>query len=192
MQQRDVNMQAMEGPFEVKNNHASCSALLYCRRGQWSEKENIRYYAFVKRFQDKFEGKERREWKIFKTLAQFMRTRSASQCRSHHHQVTKDYASLDEALAFLCMIIPELDRKSVTHQQALEKVCFNNASKEAIQGEKHDPSNERTGLTYENEPPNQQYQQHQEPSQHQNIVECHEMFVRWWDRLSSLMERECQ
>ena len=113
MRQANVNT---EGPFEIRNIRPFSSTLLYAKTGQWSEKENIRYYAFVKRFREKFEAKERREWKIFKTLAQFMRTRNASQCRSHHHKVTKEHASLDEALYSLSMIIPELDRKSETHQ----------------------------------------------------------------------------
>ena len=54
------------------------------------------------KFREKFSEKEsRRHWKVFKSLAEFIKTRDPNQCRSHHHKMKKNYGSLEETLEFL-------------------------------------------------------------------------------------------
>ena len=59
---------------------------------------------------DKFSEKEkRREWKVFKNLAEFVKTRNPNQCRSHHHKMQKDFRTVEDTLDYLKEKIPEID-----------------------------------------------------------------------------------
>lgn len=83
-----------EGPFSIKKLKPKNNSY-YHKIGHWSEKENIKYYAFLKRFQGMFDEREmRREWKVFKALSEFMKTRNPNQCRSHHHKMQKDFPNI--------------------------------------------------------------------------------------------------
>ena len=77
------------------------------KTGHWSDKENTKYYAFLKQFPDKFSQKGlRREWKVFKALSEFVKTRNSNQCRSHHHKMQRDFQTIAETLAYLQIRIP--------------------------------------------------------------------------------------
>jgi RecA-family ATPase len=66
------------------------------KTGHWSEKENAKYFAFLKKFKEKFSEKEsRRQWKVFKTLSEFVKTRNANQCRSHHHKMQRNFETIE-------------------------------------------------------------------------------------------------
>ena len=77
--------------------------------GHWTELENAKYCAFLSKFKEKFgEKSARRQWKVFKSLADFMNTRNANQCRSHHHKMKKNFASTEEIIQFLKSKHPRL------------------------------------------------------------------------------------
>lgn len=51
------NLQRPEnGPFQITRDKTK-NAPLYSKTGHWSDKENVKYYAFLSRFREKFEEK---------------------------------------------------------------------------------------------------------------------------------------
>ena len=83
------------------------------KSGHWSEKEQAKYYAFLCKFEDQFNEKEsRRQCKVFKAMAGFIRSRDANQCRSHHHKMTKSFDSIHETLESLKSKYPYLKKRS--------------------------------------------------------------------------------
>lgn len=72
------------------------------QRGHWSLEENKRYHWFLEIYHLHFIRKEmRRLDKIFKTMATFVGTREAEQCRSHHQKMEKKYQSFSKILVRL-------------------------------------------------------------------------------------------
>ena len=60
--------------------------------GHWNPMEKRRYHWFLEIYHSHFENKHmRRMDKIFKTMADFLGTRAADQCRSHHQKMEKKY-----------------------------------------------------------------------------------------------------
>lgn len=95
------------------------------KSGHWTEKENSKYYAFVRKFEDKFSEKEsRRQWKVFKALATFVKSRNANQCRSHHHKMTKNHESVADALKFMRDRNAAIEEKAEKYLVQLEEIDF--------------------------------------------------------------------
>ena len=70
--------------------------------GHWSEDEQKKYYIFLERYHDKFSDKKcRRHDKIFRIMAEFIGTREADQCRSHHQKIEKKYHSFEDIITHL-------------------------------------------------------------------------------------------
>jgi hypothetical protein len=62
------------------------------KSGHWSSDENKRYHWFLELHnQHFFEKHLRRTDRIFKSMANFVETREAEQCRSHHQKMEKKY-----------------------------------------------------------------------------------------------------
>lgn len=60
--------------------------------GHWTLEENKRYHWFLEIHSQHFLNKHlRRMDKIFKSMALFVATREAEQCRSHHQKMEKKY-----------------------------------------------------------------------------------------------------
>lgn len=60
--------------------------------GHWNPMEKRRYHWFLEIYHSHFENKHmRRMDKIFKTMADFLGSRAADQCRSHHQKMEKKY-----------------------------------------------------------------------------------------------------
>jgi hypothetical protein len=56
--------------------------------GHWNYLEKKRYHWFLEMYHEHFENKHmRRMDKIFKSMADFIGTRAADQCRSHHQKM---------------------------------------------------------------------------------------------------------
>ena len=54
---------------------------------------------FLDFFQGKFEKKHnRRLWKIFKLMSEFIETRSPNQCRSHHQKMERNHKSVSQII----------------------------------------------------------------------------------------------
>jgi len=71
------------------------------------------YYAFLEKFEEKFNEKEsRRQWKIFKAMSSFIQTRDPNQCRSHHHKMTKSFENIRLALDSLSVKNQFLKKRS--------------------------------------------------------------------------------
>ena len=67
--------------------------------GHWALEENKRYHWFLEIHNHHFLHKHmRRMDKIFKTMATFVGTREAEQCRSHHQKMEKKYHSIARIL----------------------------------------------------------------------------------------------
>ena len=114
----------VQGPFIIKNNLVA-PPTTYSKTGHWSDKENIKYYAFLKKYRDKFEEKQsRRQWKVFKTLAQFIKTRNPNQCRSHHHKMRKGFPTISQTLYSLRIKIPQIEKKANKYEDSLSKLNF--------------------------------------------------------------------
>jgi len=72
------------------------------RKGHWSGEENKRYHWFLEIYNNHFICKEmRRLDKIFKTMALFIGSREAEQCRSHHQKMEKKYHSFTNIILYL-------------------------------------------------------------------------------------------
>jgi len=70
--------------------------------GHWALEENKRYHWFLEIHNNHFLNKHmRRMDKIFKTMATFVGTREAEQCRSHHQKMEKKYHSIAKILLSL-------------------------------------------------------------------------------------------
>lgn len=55
--------------------------------GHWSAKEHIKYIMFLDYFSNLFVLKHNKKlWKIFTIMSNFIKTRNSSQCRSHHQK----------------------------------------------------------------------------------------------------------
>ena len=62
------------------------------RIGHWTLEEKKKYHWFLEIYHVHFENKQmRRMDKIFKTMADFLGSRAADQCRSHHQKMEKKY-----------------------------------------------------------------------------------------------------
>lgn len=60
--------------------------------GHWNPQEKRKYHWFLEIYHSHFENKHmRRMDKIFKTMADFLGSRAADQCRSHHQKMEKKY-----------------------------------------------------------------------------------------------------
>lgn len=55
--------------------------------GQWSEDEHFAYLSFVHTFPQIFDKAVTKSMHSFKKMAQFIRTRTPTQCRSHHQKM---------------------------------------------------------------------------------------------------------
>lgn len=74
----------------------------------------------------KFASKSlRKSNKIFKCMTQFMRTRTSSQCRTHHQNVIKRHGSANRALAAFIEETPDFYQKYNQAKQALERLNEN-------------------------------------------------------------------
>ena len=63
-------------------------------KGHWRPEENKKYHWFLEMYSKHFIMKQlRRMDKIFKTMAEFIGTREAEQCRSHHQKMEKKHES---------------------------------------------------------------------------------------------------
>lgn len=73
--------------------------------GHWTKEEKRLYFLFLFEHQEHFFNKElRRMDKIFKSMATFIGTRAADQCRSHHQKIEKKYHSFLNILTSLRQI----------------------------------------------------------------------------------------
>ena len=67
--------------------------------GHWGLEENKKYHWFLELYNSHFMNKHmRRMDKIFKTMANFIGSREAEQCRSHHQKMEKKYHSFSKIL----------------------------------------------------------------------------------------------
>ena len=72
------------------------------KKGHWSNEENKKYHWFLEIYHNHFIRKEmRRLDKIFKTMATFIGSREAEQCRSHHQKMEKKYNTFPNILLHL-------------------------------------------------------------------------------------------
>ena len=72
------------------------------KKGHWSNVENKRYHWFLEIYHNHFIVKEKRRLdKIFKTMAIFIGTREAEQCRSHHQKMEKKYNTFANMILYL-------------------------------------------------------------------------------------------
>lgn len=70
--------------------------------GHWSSDENKRYHWFLELHHEHFFNKHlRRTDRIFKSMASFVETREAEQCRSHHQKMEKKYKYFSKILMSL-------------------------------------------------------------------------------------------
>jgi hypothetical protein len=73
-------------------------------KGHWSPEESKLYHWFLELHNKHFIYKYlRRTDKIFKSMANFIQTREAEQCRSHHQKMEKKYHSFYQILIKLRM-----------------------------------------------------------------------------------------
>ena len=73
-------------------------------KGHWLQEENKKYHWFLEIYSKHFIMKQlRRMDKIFKTMAEFIGTREAEQCRSHHQKMEKKYHSFYKIIRSLRM-----------------------------------------------------------------------------------------
>ena len=72
--------------------------------GHWNHTEKRRYHWFLEIYHVHFEHKHlRRMDKIFKSMADFIGSRAAEQCRSHHQKMEKKYKSFHNIIFNLRM-----------------------------------------------------------------------------------------
>lgn len=58
---------------------------VFTKTGHWSESEKLRYLLFIDHHGAKLATRDGRKlWRVFRTMASFVGTRRAAQCRSHH------------------------------------------------------------------------------------------------------------
>ncbi len=68
----------------VKNHH------------KWSPEENIKYIRFlIKNKQKFFDSDKTKRYRIFNKMAIYLRTRNATQCRTHHQKMLLKYKTLE-------------------------------------------------------------------------------------------------
>jgi hypothetical protein len=74
------------------------------QKGHWTDEENKLYHFFLEIHNRHFILKHlRRTDKIFKSMANFMKSREAEQCRSHHQKMEKKYHNFYQILLKLRM-----------------------------------------------------------------------------------------
>jgi len=82
-------------PFLVKKP-ISLKCNTYYKGGHWTQKEKLKFTIFMDFHKEVFLRKQnRRMFKIFKIMAEFMKTRTAGQCRSHHQKMEKQFVSIE-------------------------------------------------------------------------------------------------
>jgi hypothetical protein len=75
---------------------------LFAKTGHWSEEEKLRYLLFIDHHGGRLATRERRRlWRVFRSMASFVGTRRAAQCRSHHEKMEHYYQSLPNIVACL-------------------------------------------------------------------------------------------
>jgi hypothetical protein len=75
-------------PLKKRQNRCRDKELKGMNIGHWSELEKKLYFVFLMEHQSHFFNREmRRLDKIFKAMANFIGTRAADQCRSHHQKI---------------------------------------------------------------------------------------------------------
>lgn len=86
--------------------------------GHWTTEEKKKYHWFLEIYHSHFENKQmRRMDKIFKTMADFLTSRAADQCRSHHQKMEKKYKTFYNILFNLRMMhYHETDPKELQSQ----------------------------------------------------------------------------
>ena len=61
-------------------------------RGRWTSEERREYYVFLRIYSHFFTSKEhRRIDKVYRMMANFIRTRTPDQCRTHHQKLEYKY-----------------------------------------------------------------------------------------------------
>ena len=59
----------------------------YCRSGNWSEKEQLKFTIFIDLNRQMFDSStNKKSMRVFLLMAQFMKTRNSAQCRSHEQK----------------------------------------------------------------------------------------------------------
>jgi hypothetical protein len=62
------------------------------RSGKWSGEEHMKYIAFIDFNKDRMRSRDkRRSNKFYQEMADFIVTRNALQCRSHHQKLEEKY-----------------------------------------------------------------------------------------------------
>ena len=82
--------------------------------GRWEEKEHKLYYIFLTVNEKLFEKKDsRRTDKVFKTMADFIGTRTSDQCRSHHQKIESKLGSITDIVEKLTQEFGPVDLKEI-------------------------------------------------------------------------------
>ncbi len=63
---------------------------------KWSTEENIKYVKFLAKNKQKFVGQDKtKRYRIFNKMALHLKTRNATQCRTHHQKMLLKYKTLE-------------------------------------------------------------------------------------------------
>lgn len=88
------------------------------RSGKWSEEEHMKYIAFIDFNKDRMRSKDkRRSNKFYQEMADFIVTRNALQCRSHHQKLEEKYT---HAPRIVNLFKPTIDKTA--YRQAVESL----------------------------------------------------------------------
>ncbi len=99
------------------------------KSGKWSMEEHMRYIAFIDFNKDRMRSKEkRRSNKFYQEMSDFVASRNALQCRSHHQKLEEKYT---HAIKIVNLFKQHFDRSE--YRNALD----------ALQEMRRDPSSEK-------------------------------------------------
>lgn len=99
--------------------------LVSIKTGHWNEEEKIKYLMFIEFHYDKMKIKEnRRLWRIFKIMSEFIQTRNSNQCRSHHKKMETHFESIPEIINYYKDRIPNYQEHFEKYLSHLEKISF--------------------------------------------------------------------
>ena len=79
-------------------------------KGRWTAEERREYYVFLKIYEQFFVSKEhRRNDKVFRMMANHVRTRTPDQCRTHHQKLEFKHFKLNKILESLKIEFGEIE-----------------------------------------------------------------------------------
>jgi hypothetical protein len=111
------------------------------KSGKWSVEEHMKYIAFIDFHKDRMRSRDKRRTnKFYQEMADFLITRNALQCRSHHQKLEEKYTHAHKIVNFFKPTFDKLAYRdallalhALPRQDALPKAAMSGAASRSVE-----------------------------------------------------------